>query len=396
MRCEGCPWPHAPIVESIERRVGAIVCIVGEGPAREEVARGMCFVGPSGRELDKTLNRAGIDRRECAITNAHACARPEGATPKQEVEAVEACREGLWGFLSEVKPKSLVLLGGRALRAVAPGFVASALSDGLMRHRGSLWSWSEVEAANSTLSLSMTLPGVRYVMATIHPAAIIRREKLEGFPAMGYRMVPALDVKRVVEAVGKGRTLAPIERAFGAPPWRGEPFCIDIETRSTTDRMPEWVGVQHLEAGGPVYGGPWVAMRDWIGREMGGSALKVAHNGLGFDFPLLIAQGIEVREPYADTMSMAGMCESDMARGLAYNVAYYMGHQRPFYKDVYRADVRPETRRALRAAWSQTGIVPQMFMDGEWSEWANALDVDSTRLIYGAMLARGRREGWTS
>jgi uracil-DNA glycosylase len=47
----------------------ASVWIVGEAPGADEVERGRPFVGASGMELDAMLREAGLDRRECFLTN---------------------------------------------------------------------------------------------------------------------------------------------------------------------------------------------------------------------------------------------------------------------------------------------------------------------------------------
>ena len=47
----------------------AKVILVGESPGREEVARGIPFIGPAGRLLDSMLGRVGINRQECYVTN---------------------------------------------------------------------------------------------------------------------------------------------------------------------------------------------------------------------------------------------------------------------------------------------------------------------------------------
>jgi uracil-DNA glycosylase family 4 len=44
--------------------------IVGEAPGEEEVRLGRPFVGPSGRALNILLESAGIDRKDCYLTNA--------------------------------------------------------------------------------------------------------------------------------------------------------------------------------------------------------------------------------------------------------------------------------------------------------------------------------------
>ena len=44
--------------------------LVGETPGDQEDRQGKPFVGPAGRELDRALERAGIDRAEAYLTNA--------------------------------------------------------------------------------------------------------------------------------------------------------------------------------------------------------------------------------------------------------------------------------------------------------------------------------------
>ena len=45
--------------------IGAKLLILGEAPAREETLAGKPFVGASGRELDRLLKDAGINRGDC-------------------------------------------------------------------------------------------------------------------------------------------------------------------------------------------------------------------------------------------------------------------------------------------------------------------------------------------
>lgn len=47
----------------------ARLMIVGEAPGEYEVMRGQPFVGPSGMELDRMLNEAGLLRSQCFVTN---------------------------------------------------------------------------------------------------------------------------------------------------------------------------------------------------------------------------------------------------------------------------------------------------------------------------------------
>jgi DNA polymerase len=47
----------------------ARIVFVGEQPGDEEDVQGRPFVGPAGRQLDKALVEAGIDRRDVYVTN---------------------------------------------------------------------------------------------------------------------------------------------------------------------------------------------------------------------------------------------------------------------------------------------------------------------------------------
>jgi uracil-DNA glycosylase len=46
------------------------IALVGEAPGAEEVRQGHPFVGRSGQLLDKILQKADIDRRQCLVANA--------------------------------------------------------------------------------------------------------------------------------------------------------------------------------------------------------------------------------------------------------------------------------------------------------------------------------------
>src|SRR3954464_6496236 len=94
----------------------ARVMLVGEQPGDREDRAGQPFVGPAGRELDKGLDAAGIDRRDAYVTNVvkHFKFEERGKrrihqTPKRF--EIDACRPWLEEELSVVKPEALVLLG---------------------------------------------------------------------------------------------------------------------------------------------------------------------------------------------------------------------------------------------------------------------------------------------
>jgi uracil-DNA glycosylase len=70
MGCRGCHlWRGATQTVFGEGRKAARVMLVGEQPGDREDRAGEPFVGPAGRELDRGLEAAGIDRADAYVTN---------------------------------------------------------------------------------------------------------------------------------------------------------------------------------------------------------------------------------------------------------------------------------------------------------------------------------------
>jgi DNA polymerase len=131
--------------------------LVGEQPGDKEDLAGKPFVGPAGRELDRGLEAAGIDRAEAYVTNVvkHFKFKERGRrrihqTPKRF--EIEACKPWLEEELHVVEPEALVLLGAVAAKALLGS------SFRVTRHRG--------ELLDSDLA--------PLVSATVHPSAILR------------------------------------------------------------------------------------------------------------------------------------------------------------------------------------------------------------------------------
>jgi DNA polymerase len=122
--CRGCHlWRHATQTVFGDGLKRARVMMVGEMPGDREDRAGKPFVGPAGRELDKALAVAGIDRDEVYITNVvkHFAFEERGKrrlhrTPKRF--EVDACRPWLDSEIELVRPEVLVLLGATAGKAL--------------------------------------------------------------------------------------------------------------------------------------------------------------------------------------------------------------------------------------------------------------------------------------
>jgi uracil-DNA glycosylase len=156
--CRGCHlYEHATQTVFGEGPRSARIMLVGEMAGDREDREGHPFVGPAGRELDRALEAAGIERNEVYVTNVvkHFKFEERGKrrihqTPRKG--EVDACMPWLDTEIKLIRPRGIVTLGATAAKALlGSGFR-------LTQHRGEL--------------LESELAPV--VAATIHPSAIVR------------------------------------------------------------------------------------------------------------------------------------------------------------------------------------------------------------------------------
>ncbi len=87
----------------------AALMLVGEGPGAEEDRRGLPFVGPAGRLLDKMLAAVGLAREAVYIANLVKCRPPGNRDPRDE--EVAACMQFLRAQIRAVAPRVICTLG---------------------------------------------------------------------------------------------------------------------------------------------------------------------------------------------------------------------------------------------------------------------------------------------
>ena len=179
--CRGCPlWRGATQTVFGEGLKKARVMFVGEMPGDREDREGRPFVGPAGRELDKALEAAGIDRKDVYVTNAvkHFNFEERGKrrihqTPKRF--HIDACHPWIESEIQLVRPEMIVLLGATAGKALlGPKFK-------LGESRG--------RPLDSDIAPVVT--------ATAHPSSILRQRDDESRHAE--RRAFTEDLKRVAE-----------------------------------------------------------------------------------------------------------------------------------------------------------------------------------------------------
>src|ERR671921_775293 len=181
--CRGCHlWRNATQTVFGEGMKKSRVVFVGEQPGDKEDRAGRPFVGPAGRELDRALEAAGIDRGQVYVTNVvkHFKFEERGKrrihqTPRKG--EIDACMPWLDTEIKLIRPRGLVTLGATAAKALLGS------SFRLTQHRGELL---ESELAP-------------FVTATIHPSAIVRDRDPESREAE--REALASDLRAVAEAV---------------------------------------------------------------------------------------------------------------------------------------------------------------------------------------------------
>jgi uracil-DNA glycosylase family protein len=156
--CRGCElWRDATQTVFGEGRKSARLMLVGEMAGDYEDRQGRPFVGPAGRELDRALEAAGIERGEIYVTNVvkHFKFEERGKRrihQKPKKGEIDACMPWLDTEIRLVRPLALVALGATAAQAL----LGSKFR--LTHHRGEL-----IESDLAPI-----------VAATIHPSIIVR------------------------------------------------------------------------------------------------------------------------------------------------------------------------------------------------------------------------------
>ncbi|HEU4352347.1 MAG TPA: UdgX family uracil-DNA binding protein [Burkholderiales bacterium] len=183
--CQDCPlWANATQTVFGAGDPHARVMLVGEQPGDEEDRKGLPFVGPAGRLLDRALEAAGVQREHLYVTNAvkHFKWQLRGKrrlhkTPAQR--EIDACHQWLEAEIKAVRPHVIVALGATAAKAlIGPQFKVSV-------DRGRF-----VES-----------PLAPYVLATFHPSALLRLREEEEKEAAFEQLVK--DLQLINKALGR-------------------------------------------------------------------------------------------------------------------------------------------------------------------------------------------------
>lgn len=183
--CQDCPlWANATQTVFGAGDPHARVMLVGEQPGDAEDRKGLPFVGPAGRLLDRALEAAGVEREHVYITNAvkHFKWQLRGKrrlhkTPAQR--EIDACHQWLEREIEAVKPKVIVALGATAARSV----IGKDFKVSVMRGK------------------FVDSPLAPHVFATLHPSALLRLQDEAEKEAAFAQLVE--DLKLIRTALGR-------------------------------------------------------------------------------------------------------------------------------------------------------------------------------------------------
>lgn len=168
--CQGCPlFEDATQTVFGKGAESARLVLVGEQPGDQEDRQGEPFVGPAGRLLRRAVEEVGIDMDTAYVTNAvkhFKFTRPPGGGKRRihkapELREVAACRPWLLAELRLVRPEVVVVLGATAAKALMGS------SFRVTKDRGALLPMPPG---------ALNQDDQPYVVATIHPSAVLRAD----------------------------------------------------------------------------------------------------------------------------------------------------------------------------------------------------------------------------
>lgn len=117
INCTDCPLSTTRTQVVFGRgNPAASILLIGEGPGRDEDAKGLPFVGAAGQLLDRIIASVDLTERDVFISNTVLCRPPQNRVP--EPTEIAACRRHRDAILGAIAPKIVVLLGAVATKAV--------------------------------------------------------------------------------------------------------------------------------------------------------------------------------------------------------------------------------------------------------------------------------------
>ncbi len=148
--------------------LNADIMIVGEAPGRKEDEQGEPFVGAAGKNLNKLLEKVGLNLEDVYITNILKCRPPANRDPFPE--EIKEHTPWLIEQIKSIKPKVVCTLGNYATKFF--------LADGNVENMGKMPGITQVHGKTKMIDFY----GLKIKLIPLfHPAAIIYNRNLESF-----------------------------------------------------------------------------------------------------------------------------------------------------------------------------------------------------------------------
>lgn len=311
----------------------AKLLILGEAPWKDEIIAGKPFVGASGKELDRLLSDAGINRSDCWISNVCKYPVPPPPADKKIPFKVRAEHIGidldkelndLQTEINNIKPNCILALGGTALWATTGKLKIGQFRGSILHGMG------------------------RKVVATYHPAHLLYSAK--GGEIKGYwnRQVMILDMKRALDESRTSelelpsrnlqvcKTSAQLSDFIARYKFSSYP-AIDIEANGRC--IPACIGISFNPYEGltvPLWNeGTLIPKSEivqmWLLLSELLSNSDVIGQNFKYDQDKIRRLGFIIKSLYSDTMLKAFTINPELPKGLAFNTSIYT--REPFYKD---------------------------------------------------------------
>jgi uracil-DNA glycosylase family 4 len=324
--------------------IGAKLMILGEAPSYEETYSGKPFVGPSGRELDRLLKDAGINRSDCWLTNVCKYEVPPNIGKKKRafrdrcsdvgIDLDEQLSE-LQVEINALRPNCILALGGTALWALSGNTT-------IRKYRGSI----------------MRGMGHKFV-PTYHPAHLLHTAKAGEIKGYWNRQVMIFDFKRAYEesttplitlpnrvlqiAQNSGQFWEFLDRYKDCDTVSVDiesgghclPICIGFAfTKSHGMTVPLWNegGISTIPSSDLVT--LWRMMAELL------VAKKIIGQNFNYDRDKIRRLGFTINHLVSDTMMKAFTINPELPKNLAFNTSIYT--REPFYKDegMYEGSIK--------------------------------------------------------
>jgi uracil-DNA glycosylase family 4 len=317
--------------------------VLGDCPNYQDTAAKLPFIGPSGKELDRILHDAGINRANCWVSNVCKYEVPPNIKGKKIPFPIRARNAGinmeeqlheLQEEVNQIKPNCILALSGTAL-----------------------WALSGKTKINEYRGSIMHGMGVKFI-PSFHPAHLLHVTPGAEFKGYWNRQVMVFDFKRAhyqsqfPELILPSRALEICRNSAQLAEFRDRYrnknlMAVDIEANGTC--IPVCIGLSFSKHHGmtvPLWNCEdishipdsdlvqiWIILSEMLYEK------DIIGQNFNYDRDKIKRLGFTIRNLASDTMLKAHAINPELPKSLAFNISLYT--EEPFYKDegMYKGSI---------------------------------------------------------